>query len=272
MIKVRHGEVTHIVPCGKCAFCLQNKRSQWMFRVHHEMKIQKVPGWFLTLTYDERHVKRVADGRLSLRFRDVQLFIKRIRKAKHYVKYIAVGEYGGQTKRPHYHMLVWTDCPVAVLRTMWKSSKDGTPMGQIHFGRITMQSAMYTLKYIIQPKVKDDDGIEKTRAQFSKGIGLGYLTTSMYNFHTFDYDNPEVFSVIDGRKVALPRYYKSKIFTKYQLARVAHACKWESVRKHRRKMRELISQGVVDTKSYIKEIRVEQARRIILKTKYNQML
>lgn len=272
MLKVRHGENVHVVPCGKCAFCLTNKRSSWMFRIYHEMRTQLVPGWFLTLTYDEKHVKRVPDGRLSLRFRDVQLYLKRIRKDGHYVKYICVGEYGGVTHRPHYHMLLWTDALPSYLQQEWKSSKDGTPMGIIHFGRITMSSAMYTLKYIIQPKQRDVDGIERTRAQFSKGLGLGYLTNSVYNYHTFDYDDPIIFSVIDGRKVALPRYYKNKIFTKFQMRRCSHAAKWESIRKRRKYMRELIAQGVVNTKKYIQDLRVEQGRRIISSTKFNQTL
>lgn len=272
MRKVRHGEETHTVPCGKCAFCLTNKRSQWMFRIHHEMRSQNVPGWFLTLTYDERHVKRVADGRLSLRFRDIQLYIKRLRKRKFYVKYVCVGEYGSQTHRPHYHMLLWTDCPTDLLSSEWKSSKDGTPMGIVHFGRVSMQSAMYCLKYIIQPKQRDVDGIERTRAQFSKGLGLSYLSSAVYDYHTEDYENPVLFSVIDGRKVALPRYYKSKIFTKYQMRKEGSKFKWLSIREKRKQMRALLAQGVKNTSAYMHALRVEQGKRIILSTKFSELL
>lgn len=271
MIVVRQGQK---VPCGKCAYCLTNKRSSWMFRIAHEMRTQEYPGYFLTLTYDEKHVRRTATGRLSLRFRDVQLYLKRIRKAKHYCKYICVGEYGGQTERPHYHMLLWTSAPVAFLEENWKSSKDGTRMGTIHFGKITMKSAMYTLKYIIQPKVLQEPGElrEKTRAQFSKGLGLSYLTTAMYNYHTSDYDEPEMFARVDDRKVSLPRYYKDKIFTKFQRARWAHKAKWESIKEKRKLMRKLIAQGIKNTKVYIRALRIEQANRIISTTKFNQKL
>lgn len=272
MITVRVLDGYQKVPCGKCAFCLTNKRSQWMFRLYHEMRLQKHPGYFLTLTYDEKHVKRVADGRLSLRFYDVQLFFKRLRKQKFYVKYICVGEYGGVTKRPHYHMLLWTDASADVIQSEWKSSKDNSPMGSIHFGMVTMQSAMYCLKYIIQPKVKDDEGIERTRAQFSKGIGLGYLTSEVYDYHTFDYEKPVLFSVIDGRKVALPRYYKQKIFTKAQMRKEAHKVKWQLIKESRKEMRKLIAQGIKNTKIYRQALRVEQARRIIETTKYNLSL
>lgn len=272
MLKIRHGEFTYTVPCGKCAFCLVNKRSQWMFRIYHEMRKQEHPGWFLTLTYDERHVRRTASGRLSLRFKDVQLFLKKLRKAKYYAKYVCVGEYGSETKRPHYHMLLWTDCPVETLDKFWTSSKDGSKMGNIHCGRITMASAMYCLKYIIQPKQKEENGIEKTRAQFSKGIGLGYLTSAVYDYHTFDYDAPVFVSVVDGQTVALPRYYKYKIFTKYQLSRESHRVKWESVRRRRVRKRELLAQGISNTEAYMDALARDNARAILSKTKYNQTL
>lgn len=264
IVRNKEGEAQK-VPCGKCGFCLSNKRSAWMFRIHHEMRIQDKPGWFLTLTYNEKYVKRVRDGRLSLRFRDVQLYLKKLRKAKYYCKYVCVGEYGGETKRPHYHMLLWTDCPAEKLETIWYK-------GNVHFGTLTMQSAMYTLKYIIQPKQRDVDGIEKTRAQFSKGLGLGYLTIGVYEYHTMDYDKPEMFSYIDGQKVALPKYYKDKIFTKYQRRIYAEKAKWDAIRKRRKYMRELIAQGVVGTKKYIDKIRSEQCRRIVSKSKINQTL
>lgn len=271
MIKVRHGEFTHTVPCGKCAFCLMNKRSQWMFRIYYEMRTQDQPGWFLTLTYNEKHVRRTSDGRLSLRFRDVQLFLKKLRKAKHYAKYICVGEYGSKTHRPHYHMLLWTDCVPERLEKFWTSGK-GESLGHIHIGRISMQSAMYALKYIIQPKQKEENGLEKTRAQFSKGLGIGYLTSAVYDYHTFDYERPEFIAMVDGRKCALPRYYRYKIFTKYQLAREGHRVKWETIRKRRRKMRELLKQGISNTDRYVQALRTEEARRIIKKTKYNEVL
>lgn len=270
---------SHQVPCGKCAFCLTNKRASWMFRIHHEMRNQLHPGWVLTLTYDERHVRRLDDGRLSLRFRDIQLYIKRIRKAKFYVKYICVGEYGSDTKRPHYHMLLWTDAPTDFLQNNWKSSKDNTLLGHIHFDRISMAAAMYTLKYIIQPKQKADDGLEPTRAQFSHGLGLSYLTTKMYDYHTNndassgeDYEKPVLFSILDGAKVALPRYYKGKIFTKYQLKTVCRENKERLKAERADEIRKLNAKGIVDAESYLLSLRTEIHKRIISKTKHNQTL
>lgn len=241
-----------------------------MFRIHYEMRTQEHLGWFLTLTYDEKHVCR-RGGRLSLRFRDVQLFLKRIRKDKFYAKYICVGEYGGQTRRPHYHMLLWTDCPPDTIESYWQQ-------GRIHFGELTMASAMYTLKYIIQPKQeveKDLDGrviVEKTRAQFSKGLGLGYLTTPVYYYHTEDYENPVLSSRIDGKMVALPRYYRNKIFTRHQMRINAWKISLKQHKEKRKKIRALRDQGINDAHAYIKRIRIEEAARIIKKTKFNTTL
>lgn len=266
MITVRDKKgFVHKVPCSKCAFCLVNKRSQWMFRVHHEMRTQMNPGYFITLTYDEKHVKRVGNGLLSLRFRDVQLFLKKIRKQKFYAKYICVGEYGTATLRPHYHLIIWTDCPAQNLEKIWSK-------GRIHFGTLTMASAMYTLKYIIQPKQKEDkeSGMEKTRAQFSKGLGLAYMDEAAYDYHTFDYENPNMFSVIDGRKVGLPRYYKNKIFTKYQRAIMNEKLWIEKFWAGRKEYHDLRAKGIARPKTYMAQYRAIVAQRLIEKTKFNQ--
>lgn len=266
----------HTVPCGRCAFCLQNRRSQWMFRIHHEMRSQLHPGWFITMTYDEKHLPRSVErdngliefcssGKPSLRFRDVQLFLKQVRKAKYYCKYICVGEYGGETQRPHYHILLWTDADPIKLEKIWHR-------GHFHVGRLNMASAMYTLKYIIQPKQVLDPSREKPRAQFSRGLGLDFLSKAQYKHLTEDYDNPQVFSYVDGRKVALPLYYKRKIFTKEQMRKQASKAKWDSIRERRKYMRVLIAKGIPNTKEYIKMLRTEQSRRIFEKTKFNQFL
>lgn len=281
MITVRHGKrekktrldtpldgSIHMVPCGKCAYCLTNKRSAWIFRMYWELRYQEKPGYFLTFTYDEHHVPRAPDGRRSLRFYDIQLYLKRLRKAKYYAKYVCVGEYGAETKRPHYHMILWTDASPDFIQANWHSSTTKKIMGHVDFGELTIASFMYCMKYIIQPKQLAQDGIEKTRAQFSKGLGLGYLSTSMYEYHTQDYDEPLLFTYLDGKKVALPKYYKDKIFTKAQLRKEAEKTKWQRIKEKRRHKRVLLAQGIKDTEVYLQTLRVERANRIISKTKY----
>lgn len=273
----RQGFITpvsfHKVPCGKCANCLKSRRESWMFRIFHEIKNQEMPGYFLTFTYHPKYVRRVA-GKLSLRFRDVQKFFKRLRKAGYYAKYICVGEYGGETFRPHYHLLLWTSAPVEVIEKQWF-------LGLIHWGQITIASAMYCLKYIIQPKPDRSVyherlgrlvEVEKPRAQFSRGLGLSYLDGSVYEWHTSDYNDPVVYSYIDGKKVALPRYYRNKIFTSDQMFKNGQRQKWKSVKERRMAMRALLRKGIKGASTYIDRMRVEEANRFLAKMKFNQKL
>lgn len=252
-----------------------------MFRIYQEMLSQEMPGYFLTLTYNEKYVNRVGPqgDQLSLRFRDVQLYLKRIRKAKYYAKYICVGEYGSDefSSRPHYHMLIWTDAPVDFLESNWcVVRKDGAKfvLGHIKFGKLEMASAMYTLKYIIQPKqgMSDDDPREKTRAQFSKGLGLSYLDRRTCDFLTHNYDDPELFVMVQGRKVALPLYYKRKIFDKYQMRIAGWKLSLEQHKKDRLELKKLRGQGVRNARKYLLDLKLEQCRRIIKHTKFNLTL
>lgn len=261
----------HKVPCGKCGFCLQSKRAQWMFRIYWEMFHQSRPGWFLTFTYNERFVKRTEDG-LSLRFHDIQLFLKKLRKAKFYAKYVCVGEYGGETKRPHYHMLLWTDAPIVQVESFWSvhvhTPKVGLErLGTVHVGRLSMASAMYTLKYIINPKILVYGKREKVRAQFSKGLGLAYLSASVYDYHTNDYDTPTLTTMVAGGRVVLPRYYRYKIFTKYQMRIEGGRLRDLKMKEETKQFRKLRAQGIKKIRPYLAALKKEQAQRIINSSK-----
>lgn len=260
----------YLVPCGKCAFCQQARRDSWAFRIYHESATQKYPGWFLTMTYDERHVPRTNAGMLTLRFYDIQLYLKRLRKQKYYAKYIAVGEYGAKTDRPHYHMLLWTDAPVEFLEANWKSSKDGSRMGSVHFGTLTAASSMYTLKYILQPKPMYR-GREKPRAQFSRFIGAEYMTQQVMEWHSGrdGTQEPIMYSWLDGKKRTLPRYYRNYLFIKPQLEKFREKFVKEQRKKKEELHDRLRTQGVVDVREYERKLRGELADRLRANYKYN---
>lgn len=127
---------------------------------------------------------------------------------------------------------------------------------------------MYTLKYILQPK-QDVKGIEKVRAQFSKGLGMAYLSSTVYDYHTMDYDAPNFCTMVDGKKVALPRYYQYKIFTKYQRRQERvrlSLLRWKEKRKLYAKLR---AKGVKKIRWYLQALQVQRAQSIINKSKLN---
>ena len=139
------------VPCGKCNFCLQARRLDWSFRLKQELRVSK-SARFVTLTYDDEHVPiNPETGLAELSKKDVQLFIKRLRKYNSKIvarlkwptmRYYLVGEYGTRTGRPHYHLIVFN---ISVEATNWLAHIWG--QGQIRVGQVTPASIMYTCKY-----------------------------------------------------------------------------------------------------------------------------
>lgn len=103
------------IPCGHCAECKMQHAQEWAFRCMKEAE-QYENNVMVTLTYNDENVPHnyavdlktgeILKDVLTLNKRDVQLFIKRLRK--HYgenVRYYMAGEYGAEFGRPHYHII-----------------------------------------------------------------------------------------------------------------------------------------------------------------------
>lgn len=102
-----------LVPCGQCIGCKLNRSQVWAARIMHEVQYQESLGNESTLallTYDDEHLPHTDDRLPTLFPRDVQLFIKRLRREveKHdkRIKFYAAGEYGDNFDRPHYHVAI----------------------------------------------------------------------------------------------------------------------------------------------------------------------
>ena len=68
-----------LVPCGRCVACLANKQNDWAVRLLAELQ-DSLYAHFLTLTYTDHDLPRSEEGHSTLCRRDVQLFMKRLRK------------------------------------------------------------------------------------------------------------------------------------------------------------------------------------------------
>jgi hypothetical protein len=89
-----------LVPCRQCLACRQKRAREWALRCVFEAG-QHLHNCFITLTYEKSPVVLVK--------RDLQLFIKRLRKkiSPIKIKYFACGEYGDLRLRPHFHMIIF---------------------------------------------------------------------------------------------------------------------------------------------------------------------
>lgn len=211
-------------PCGKCPFCLARRVSGWSFRLLKEEK-ESISSYFITLTYDTPYVPITPKGFMALSKRDVQLFFKRLRKLhtevpeggagysgrgdfERRIKYYAVGEYGSRTMRPHYHLILF-NARVELIQPAWG-------IGHVHYGEVNGASVGYTLKYMSKPgKIPvhvNDDRVPEF-SLMSKGLGKSYLTEEMRAWHEADLYNRMYCNLNDGRKIAMPRYYKLKLYT-----------------------------------------------------------
>lgn len=165
------------VPCGKCPACLKRRVSGWSFRLMTERN-NSLSAHFITLTYDTHSVPITRNGFMSLDKKHVQDFFKRLRKASPRsvaIKYYAVGEYGGRSYRPHYHIILF-NAKIDLIQQAW--SKDGKFIGSVHYGNdegVTEKSCGYTLKYVTKPKRiplhANDDRVPEF-SLMSKGLGL----------------------------------------------------------------------------------------------------
>lgn len=201
-----------VVPCGRCAFCCATLRSDWALRLHYESKLH-LDSKFLTLTYADCHL-HWKNGMSQLDKRDLQLYFKKLRKAGAKIRYYAVGEYGSKTFRPHYHILLFGSVPDKFIHSSWA-------FGHVHIGRVTQASVMYCLGYIVNGKGwKMRHNRQRPFSLMSRkpGLGANYLSPAMIAWHKSDRKN---YAILDGKKRHLPRYYKTKIFSKIDLVRIA---------------------------------------------------
>lgn len=252
-----------VVPCGQCSFCAATKRSDWATRLEYEGRLHVVKK-FVTLTYANPHLTW-KDGVPQLVKSDLQKWFKRVRKTGAKVRYFAVGEYGSHTYRPHYHILLFGDVAEDVLRKAW-------PFGHVHIGQVTQASIMYCLGYIVNAKSwQMKVGRVRPFAIMSRkpGLGANYLSPQMRQWHLDDRRN---YVLVDGVKRHLPRYYKTKIFSKIDLVRIAVRDQKNLFKQQVKWLRDPRRQRMKDPLKYRQEQMLILAKKIRAKSKENLII
>jgi hypothetical protein len=207
-------------PCGKCDGCLKVKADAWGVRAVHELQMHQGIGCFLTLTYDEDHLPR--DG--ALEPEELKLFLLRVtRHTGKRAVYICCGEYGDAGKRPHYHAILF-GVDFSADRYLWQRTDSGSliyrsptlerlwPYGFSSIGEANAASAAYLARYTMK------SAAAKEAAKFDRKTGEVRLVPQFFRVSNgigrrwFDKFSSDVFPcdfvVLDGRKVAVPPYYK----------------------------------------------------------------
>lgn len=211
------------IPCGKCLECRLKKAKEWSIRCCHEAKYHK-ESCFLTLTYDESHVP-YNNGVRTLEYKDVQLFLKRLRKELSTygikIRYFCGAEYGGKLGRPHYHMILFGFIPKDLVK--FRQSYSGLPIyrskflekhwrcGFVFVGTATGMSAGYVARYTLEKFKKKEEGFyefrqkEAIRMSRRNGIGFNWISQFWKNVCSVGY------IIHDNIKSSIPRFYRNVI-------------------------------------------------------------
>lgn len=202
-----------VYPCGKCPNCRARDRQTWVFRLRMEYQSCNF-GLFVTLTYDDEHLP--SDG---VSKRDVQLFLKRLRKAfckaeikySEACRYFIVSEYGDHTHRPHYHALLFFNFDRN--NDIYDIIVDSWQNGNVQFGEIEEGSIVYCTKYCLKgsdiPKGKNKNF--RLLSKMNGGVGVKYLREQA------QYHDPSKLENVhwQGFEAPMPRYYRTKLLDRY---------------------------------------------------------
>lgn len=194
------------VPCGKCSGCLITRRNEWTDRLKIELQ-DASSAHFITLTYDEENVT-YGEYHPTLVKSDLQKFLKRLRRnVQNKLRYYAVGEYGTDTLRPHYHIILF-NLPNDLLGEIDKAWK----MGYSYIGTVTPASIHYVTKYHVN-KTFSPEGCEPSFATMSRRPGIGHSYVEKYTSYHDGKINRNYIPQQGGIKTRLPRYYKDRLYT-----------------------------------------------------------
>lgn len=287
-----------LIPCGKCIGCRLDYARDKAVQLSLEAKnpiYGKNECWFLTLTYDDLHLKTKKtvncetgeeyEG-VSTDHTDLQEFWKRLRDRinRKYpgkkIQYLNVTEYGEKTNRPHAHAIVF-GLPLDTSKfvkhnnnmqgdALWESleligNKTISEIwghGNVSIGEATFQSMSYVARYTLKKtKASYDEwwyksqGKEKEWISMSQNIGKWY-----YDIHKDEIYEMDCVPVLDnhGQLQKPPRSYD-------RFYKRDNPKKWKEVQKRRQEQAETQTELLLkdtDLKEWeIREVREELSKQ-----------
>lgn len=222
------------ISCGQCIGCRLERSREWALRIVQEATLHPANS-FVTLTYDNRHIPEHA----SLRKKHLQDFMKRIRFSSDVpLRYYACGEYGTETKRPHYHICLFgTDFHED--RVQYKRTPDGHELfnsktlsdrwtfGHSVIADLNFETAAYTARYVTKkisgPSAQEHYGLREPEFSLMSrrpGIGTGWLLENID-----DLERGLCWS--HGSLHKIPKFYETKLNEK-RLLRIKYLAKKEA--------------------------------------------
>lgn len=212
--------------CGQCLPCRMNKRREWMHRIILESYMHDA-NCFATLTYEDD------EARKTLRPRDIQDWLKRLRKAVEpsRIRYFVTGEYGDESEHAHYHAILFGFETCLYGRSQFNRRghccsrcdlvRETWGHGIVFLGTVEADAAQYVAGYTVKKMTsKNDprlDGRYPEFARMSLKPGLGYhamheVASQLMHFN-LDTSEVDVPSTLRHGKKELPlgRYLRRNL-------------------------------------------------------------
>lgn len=200
--------------CGCCIECRKEKQREWRVRLEEELRSNF--GYFTTLTISPEGIEEI-EKKTGLEWvknpneiatKALRLFLERARKETgKSIKHWCVTELGEEKDRIHLHGIFFGQKSAELIRKHWK-------YGFVFIGEYcNSRSVNYMTKYMLKVDIKHPEFKQIVLA--SPGIGDKYMNRRDYLWQKQNYKNINVatYTFRNGTKMAMPKYYKNKIFT-----------------------------------------------------------
>lgn len=219
------------VPCGMCMQCRIRRQSSLSFLAErelvHDVYSKGLGASFVTLTYSEDSVpfcstttmmrasdvissSHVPDNFYTSLYKpDLQKFFKRVRRSMDYhninvpFRYLASGEFGESTARPHYH-IIFLGLSDVLSETV---TKKNWPYGFIDVGPLGAGGIRYCTKYITKkydsyPMYIHEKSLGVTGPFLIHSIHIGY---NWINSHLNQIVDSDFTFISKGRRLLYPK-------------------------------------------------------------------
>ena len=218
------------IPCGNCIGCRLDYSRTWADRMLLEASYYK-NNIFLTLTYNDDNLppKKAGSPIHSLVKRDMQLFMKRLRKEfpDQKIRFFCAGEYGSVSMRPHYHLILF-NCSLPDLKLLRENH-----LGQPYFvsdtisklwnkgfhiiANVNWETCAYVARYVVKKQkgvgssVYDKYNFEPEFSTMSRKPGIARDFYEDHKEEMYAYGSMSI-STKDGAKVIKPPKYYDTLF------------------------------------------------------------
>lgn len=226
------------IKCNRCIECRKAIARDWQMRLHEEIK-KGAKAQFVTLTFNTESIKKLQELEIEKKTRHgvkyklqikeldpydqdnalaakaVRLFLERWRKTTgKSVKHWFITELGGgKYEHLHLHGIIWTTANKAFIEDRWQYGHvwAGHEKHGIVVNYVNSQTVNYITKYV--HKVDERHKMYKPAVLSSDGIGKDYVNKHDRRHQYKPKNTIEYYKTPTGHKLALPVYFRNKLFT-----------------------------------------------------------